>query len=162
MRTLIVYQSEYGNTESLARAMGEALSEHGEVRVTPVGETSGLGHHDVDLLIVGAPTQRHGLPADTRDMLDGVPEGTLRNVAALAFDTRYRGSRWVRGSAARDIYGILRDLGCRLLARPESFFVAGEEGPLEPGEEDRARSWALKVLGRSDPEFSGHRGDQES
>lgn len=159
---MIVYQSEYGNTERLARAMGEALSEHGEVRVTPVGEIPSLGHYDADLLIVGAPTQRHGLPGSTRDMLDGVPEGTLRNVAALAFDTRYRGSRWIRGSAARDIHKILRDLDCRLLAPPESFFVAGEEGPLEPGEEDRARSWALRALGRPEPEVSGHRGDRES
>jgi hypothetical protein len=44
---------------------------------------------------------------------------------ALAFDTRYRGSRLLRGSAAKDIAGLLRHLGCRLLAPPESFFVKG-------------------------------------
>ena len=148
MKTLIVYETEYGNTEKLARAIAEALSEHGEARATPVAGISNLDQHDADLLIVGSPTQRHGLPAGTRDMLDGVPEGRLKNMAALAFDTRYPGSHWITGSAARKIHKMLRDLGCRLLAPPESFFVAGEQGPLEPGEVDRARAWALRSLGR--------------
>jgi flavorubredoxin len=152
MKTLIVYESEYGNTETLARAMAEALSEHGEARATSVEEISSLDHYDADLLIVGSPTQRHGLPAGVRDMLGGVPEGKLKNIAALAFDTRYRGARWITGSAARKIHRLLRDLGCRLLAPPESFFVAGEQGPLEPGEEDRARAWALRSLGRTQRE----------
>ena len=157
MRTLIVYETEYGNTERLARAMAEALSEYGEARVTPVSGTAGSGHYDVDLLIVGAPTQRHGLPAATRNMLEGLPEGRLKDVAALAFDTRYERARWITGSAAQEIHHLLRDLGCRLLAPPESFFVEGSEGPLEPGEEDRARAWALHALGRNELAPSGHR-----
>lgn len=148
VRTLIVYESEYGNTERLARAMGEALSEHGEARVDSVADVAGLDRHDADLLIVGAPTQHHGLSAGVRGMLDGVPEGRLKDVAALAFDTRYERARWITGSAAKEIHHVLRDLGCRMLAPPESFYVEGSEGPLEPGEEDRARGWALHALGR--------------
>lgn len=82
-----------------------------------------------------------------REMLEGIPKGKLRGVRALAFDTRYRGPRLVRGSAARNVAGLLRGLGCRLLAPPESFFVTGEQGPLEPGEEYRAKAWALHALG---------------
>lgn len=43
MKMLVVYESEYGNTETLARATGKALSEHGEVRVAPIEEVAGLG-----------------------------------------------------------------------------------------------------------------------
>jgi hypothetical protein len=43
----------------------------------------------------------------------------------------------------------LRRMGCKMLAEPESFFVVGEGGPLEPGEEDRARAWAARSLGRT-------------
>jgi flavodoxin len=157
MKSLVVYESGYGNTERLARAIAEALHEHGEARVAPVGGVSELRAGEVDLLVVGAPTQLHGLPDGMREMLEGVPKGKLRGVRALAFDTRYHGPRLIRGSAARDIAGLLRNLGCRLLASPESFFVKGEEGPLEPGEEYRAQAWVLHALGRPEEAIPGGR-----
>ena len=40
MNTLIVYETEYGNTEKLARAMAEALSEHGEAGASAVWITT--------------------------------------------------------------------------------------------------------------------------
>ena len=150
MKSLVVYESGYGNTERLARAIAEALHEQGEARVSPVGGVLGLRAGEVDLLVVGAPTQLHGLTDATRELLEGFPQGALRGMRALAFDTRYRGPRLVRGSAAKDIASLLRHLGCRLLASPESFFVKGEEGPLEPGEEYRAQAWALRALGRTE------------
>jgi flavodoxin len=157
MKTLVVYETGYGNTERLARAIAEALHEHGEARVSPVRGISELRAGEVDLLVVGAPTQLHGLPDGMRELLEGVPKGKLRGVRALAFDTRYRGPRFVRGSAAKDIAELLRNLGCRLLAPPESFFVKGEEGPLEPGEEYRAQAWALHALGRPEEAIPGGR-----
>jgi hypothetical protein len=52
--------------------------------------------------------------------------------------------------------GLLRHLGCRLLAFPESFFVKGEEGSLEPGEEEyRTKAWALRALGRPEKSTAG-------
>lgn len=148
MKTLVVYETGYGNTERLARAIAEALHEQGEASVSPVGGVSGLRAGEVDLLVVGAPTQSHGLTEAMRELLEGIPKGKLRGMRALAFDTRYRGPRLVRGSAAKEIASLLRHLGCRILASPESFFVKGEEGPLEPGEEYRAKAWALHALGR--------------
>lgn len=150
MRSLVVYESEYGNTEKIARAIAEELGEHGEARVAPLGSVPALDAEELDLLVVGAPTQRHGLPLATRELLDGTPKGALAGVRALAFDTRYERARWITGSAAKEIHKILlRRLGCRMLAEPESFFVEGSEGPLGPGEEDRARAWAARALGRT-------------
>jgi flavodoxin len=157
MKSLVVYESGYGNTERLARAIAEALHEHGESRVAPVGGLSGPRAGEIDLLVVGAPTQSHGLPEGTREMLEGFPKGALEGMRALAFDTRYRGPRLVRGSAAKDIAGLLRHTGCHLLAPPESFFVRGEEGPLDPGEEYRAKAWALHALGHPEEAITGGR-----
>ena len=75
----------------------------------------------------------------------------------MAFDTRYRGPRFVRGSAAKDVAGLLRGLGYLMLSPPESFFVKGEEGPLEPREEYRARAWVLRALGRPEQTIPGSR-----
>jgi flavodoxin len=147
---LVIYESEYGNTEKIARAIAEALGEHGEARVTPVSAITALSAEErPDILAVGAPTQRHGLPHAVKELLQRTLEGELAGVRALAFDTRYDRARWITGSAAREIHKVLRRLGCKMLAEPESFFVEGSEGPLEPGEEDRARAWAARALGRT-------------
>jgi flavodoxin len=147
---LVVYESEFGNTEKIARAVSEALGKHGEARVTPVSAIVALSAEEwLDVLAVGAPTQRHGLPATSRELLDRTLKGMLAGVRALAFDTRYERARWITGSAAKEIHKVLRRLGCKMLAEPESFFVEGSEGPLEPGEEDRARAWAARALGRT-------------
>jgi len=42
----------------------------------------------------------------------------------------------------------LRHHGYALLVEPESFLVTGNEGPLEPGELDRAREWGEAVAAR--------------
>lgn len=148
MNALVIYDSSYGNTKLIARAIAEALGEHGEIRVTPAGEIDALTKEGLDLLVIGAPTQRHGLPSTVRGLLEGTPHGALRDLRALAFDTRYHHAKLITGSAAKEIGKRLRELGCHLLAPPESFFVGGVEGPLEPGEEDRARAWAARSLGR--------------
>jgi len=149
MRSLVIYESEYGNTEKVARAIAEALGQHGEARVTPVRSVTALEAGDLDVLAVGAPTQRHGLPAPVKELLERTPQGELAGVRALAFDTRYPRVRWITGSAAKEIGSRLRRLGGKVLAAPESFFVEGAEGPPEPGEEDRARAWAARASGRT-------------
>ena len=148
MNALIIYDSSYGNTKRIAHAIAESLSEYGEAQVMSAAEIDALSKEGLDLLVVGAPTQRHGLPAQVKDLLEGTPHGALEDLRALAFDTRYHHAKLITGSAAKEIGKLLRGLGCRLLAQPESFFVVGAEGPLEPGEEDRARAWAARSLGR--------------
>jgi flavodoxin len=148
VRSLVIYESAYGNTEKIARAIVEALGEHGEARVRPVSAIADLGAEErPDVLAVGALTQRHGLPETVKELLERTPEGALAGARALAFDTRYERARWITGSAAKEIHKRLRRLGCKMLAEPESLFVEGSEGPLEPGEEDRA--WAARVLGHT-------------
>jgi flavodoxin len=150
VRSLVLYESEYGNTQKIAIAIAEALGKHGDARVTPASSIADLDAEGrFDVLAVGAPTQRHHMPAAVKELLEGTPRGTLANVRALAFDTRYPRSRWITGSAAGEIGKHLRRMGCKMLAEPESFFVVGEGGPLEPGEEDRARAWAARSLGRT-------------
>jgi hypothetical protein len=65
--------------------------------------------------------------------------------AAVAFDTRFKKPRWLTGSAARAAEKRLRELGYRIAAPAESFFVAGTTGPLVAGELDRARRWGDRL-----------------
>jgi hypothetical protein len=157
MRSLVVYESWFGNTRRIAEEIAGALDGEGEVDVVSVEEPlPPLG--DVDLLVVGAPTHVHGL--SSRRSREGALEqgghgevglgvrgwiGALPNGAhgprVAAFDTRAHKPVLLVGSAARGIARRLREHGYVLAAEPESFFVDGTPGPLEEGELERAKEW---------------------
>ena len=56
MKVLIVYDSVYGNTEKIAKAIGDAITV--KAKVLRVGEVNSSELKTFDLLIVGSPT--HG------------------------------------------------------------------------------------------------------
>jgi flavodoxin len=148
MNTLIIYDSTFGNTAQIAQAMADRLGEHGTVRIALANEAGLSEMEEIDLLIVGGPTQRHGVSPVIRDLLERLPRRTLRGAGAAAFDTRYHMSAWKSGSAAQRIAGKLKRTGALLLVEPESFFVSEREGPLEEGELERASRWAEEVFER--------------
>lgn len=145
MNTLIIYDSTFGNTAQLAQAMADRLGEHGTVRIAIANEAGLTGVIEIDLLLVGGPTQRHGLSPTMKTLLEGFPRRSLQGKYAGAFDTRYHMSAWKSGSAAHGIASKLKRAGASIIVEPESFFVAEREGPLEEGELERAASWAEEI-----------------
>jgi len=168
MRTIVVYESSFGNTRKVAEAVAEEL----DAELVHAGEEE-PDLEDVELLVVGAPTHVHGLPGErsrqaaveqggirtargVREWLDELPErdGCL----AAAFDTRADKPMFVTGSAAKGIAKRLSRHGYRLATPPESFVVHGTEGPLEDGELERAEAWGWslrRATPRSDRPLAG-------
>jgi flavodoxin len=144
MKVLVVYDSKFGNTEKLALVIAERLRERGHATVSTADQRTVLGA--VDLVVVGGPTQGHGISPAMRGWLEELEPG--HGVPAAAFDTRFAKSRWLTGSAAKVIAARLRGLGFDLVADPESFFVAHGEGPLVDGELERAAGWADTLAGK--------------
>jgi menaquinone-dependent protoporphyrinogen IX oxidase len=145
MNALVVYDTQYGDTELVAESIAGALRAHGAARLVPVTQAGSRDFDGVDLLVLGCPTQRHGLTPAVEALLDRLLPERVRGLPAAAFDTRYRMNRLLSGSAARSIARRLRGMDARLVAPLESFFVAGREGPLEEGELARAARWAGAV-----------------
>jgi flavorubredoxin len=141
----VVYDSRYGNTERVARAIAAALGASGPTRIVEAGDPAAFDTGDVDLLVVGGPTEGHGVSPGLRERLDSLPGGAFRSVAAASFDTRLRLPLFLSGSAAREISEVLAARGARLVAPPESFFVGPRYGPLLDGEVERAAAWATGV-----------------
>ena len=140
MESIVMYDSKFGNTMQLAEAIGQELKANGPVKVLSVDSSSGeLG--TFDLLVVGGPTHAHGLSAPMRQFLDALTPSANGAVAA-AFDTRYRMSPILSGSAAKVIAKRLGRTKFKLVAPPQSFFVTRGEAHLEDGELLRARAWA--------------------
>jgi flavodoxin len=147
MNALVIYDSTFGNTEKLAQAMADVLAERGSVRVLRVTKVQPTDLEGVDLLILGCPTHKRGPSDAVQAFLDCLSKRSLNGIAAAAFDTRYRRSRMITGSAARRVSKSLRKAGASIVTGPESFFVADREGPLETGEIERAEAWTREIVG---------------
>jgi flavodoxin len=174
MKTLIVYESMFGNTRRIAEALAQALDAAGvEATVTPAAsaptDVSGF-----DLVIVGAPTHAHSLPrpssreqaanwaADPAKHLvleehatgAGVREWTKSLELSTnpprfaAFSTRADIPRLFAGDATVAIAKQLERLGAEV--DPRMDFLMDPEDGLVDGELDRARDWAeqFAAIGR--------------
>jgi flavodoxin I len=147
MKTLVVYDSIYGNTEAIAQAIGGAIP--GEVQVLRVGQVNAGDLETVDLLIVGSPT--HGaLPTPAiQDLIEKIGPPAREAARVATFDTRLTWGfleRW-GGFAAPKMATTLQEKGWTLAGAPGGFFVRGlKKGPLKRGEADRAAAWAKGLV----------------
>jgi flavodoxin len=84
MKTLVVYDSVYGNTETVARTIGEAIL--GEVRVLRVRQVKADDWQAADLFILGSPT--HGaLPTEAvQGSLERIGPPTRKGARAATLD----------------------------------------------------------------------------
>jgi flavodoxin I len=78
MKALVVYDSVYGNTEKIAKAIGEAIAPSGEVKLVRVGEANPSQLTPVDLLIVGSPTHAGRPVQAVQEFLKKVPKARGR------------------------------------------------------------------------------------
>jgi flavodoxin len=147
MKALIVYDSVYGNTEKIARAIAEAITPSNEVKVLRASEANPSALTSINLLIVGSPTHAGRPIPKVQEFLNKVPALSLKGVNVAAFDTRVpKKIVGVFGYAAGRIAGNLKKKGGTLIASPEGFFVTGGQGPLKEGELERAAGWAKEIL----------------
>jgi len=148
MKALIVYDSVYGNTEKIAKAIAGAITPSNEVKVLRAGEANPSESESIDLLIVGSPTQGGRPTPAIQEFLDKVSESAIKGINIAASDTRLS-TRWVRvfGYAAGRIADNLKGKGGNLVASPKGFFVKGRQGPLKEGEVERAATWAKGIVG---------------
>ncbi len=164
MKALVMYESMFGNSERVARAVAEGLGEYGDVDVLDV-TTSPVGNvaADIDLLVTGGPTHAftmsrtntredairqgagQGLArSGLREWLGGLPSD-LHLLPCATFDTRVSRARHLPGSAARSAARALRRRNGHLVLAPESFYVDDVAGPLGTDQIDRAREWGRSL-----------------
>jgi flavodoxin len=148
MHALVIYDSQFGNTERIAAAIADTLRTTGEVRLARVEAERPLDLEGVDLLILGCPTQGWRPTVAMQALLANLTPQQLHGRAVACFDTRFQKPRWITGSAARRMAASLRRMDITLVVPPESFFVDGKEGPLLTGELGRAAVWARTLLNR--------------
>jgi flavodoxin len=136
VKALVVYDSVYGNTEKVAKALAAGLESGGvEVDVVKVGAVKFDVLAEVDLLCVGGPVHGWSASKPVKEFLERLKSVKgLSGKKAFAFDTKMSKSR-LAGSAGGKIERKLKDLGFTIARPSESAVVRGREGPLEEGAE---------------------------
>jgi hypothetical protein len=157
MKSLVAYESWFGNTRRIAEVIAGVLSTTGEVQVVSVDDPMPSILH-LDLIVLGAPTHVHGLSnkpsregaiqqrggigevgIGARGWLEQLPLCGGPRVAV--FDTRAHKPELFVGSAAHKMATRLQRRGYKLAIEPQSFFIEGTPGPLEKGELEHAVEW---------------------
>jgi len=155
MKTLVIYDSVFGNTELVARAIGAALGSSPDVEVLKVGAVTSEQIKGLEKLFVGSPTRQFRATPATMNFLAALPDGCLKGVKAAAFDTRIPlesiKNRFFRfivkrgGYADKPISAELIRLGAEQPVPTAGFIVLESEGPLQEGELERAALWAQNI-----------------
>src|SRR5690606_1126907 len=131
VKVLAVYESHFGNTGRVARAVAEGLVPCAEVGLLDIEQAPPIGELRAHLLVIGAPTHVLGLSRSDsrREALEqaGLPEASPRGIRewlagataatppVAVFDTRTLESR-LPGSAARAVVRRLRRRGVPVVA----------------------------------------------
>lgn len=150
MKTLVVYDSLYGNTEAVAKKIATAL----KGKVLHVDKAGINNIKNLDLLIIGSPTQGGRPTQKISAFVNQIPSELTKKHKFASFDTRldiknlgFLLKILVKsiGYASVKISDTLRVKGGDMVSEPEGFIVNDKEGPLKKGELDRASVWANKI-----------------
>lgn len=165
MRTLVVYESMFGNTKTIAEAIATGLAESSDVDVLEVSNAP-LTAEGYDLVVVGGPTHAFGMSRSDsrksalketdeplisqgigiREWIKALPK--TRTVAAAAFDTKIRKPN-LPGSAAKKAEKRMHKRGYDIAVPAENFLVEGTTGPLTEGELSRAQAWGEDLANKT-------------
>ena len=143
MKVLVVYDTQFGNTEKVAKAITAALGTKDEVKLAKVDMVKPEDMKELDILIVGSPIHAWGPTKAMKSFMKNLKPEILSGVRAAAFDTGYP-SR-MAGSAATRIEKALGKAGCSIVVPAIKFAVTGNKGPLADGELDKAVAWAKEI-----------------
>jgi hypothetical protein len=160
MKAIVVYESVWGNTAAVARAIADGIGA-ADAAAFATDEVPADLLSTAELIVAGSPVFGFSLPSETmrqnilksetdgpppdlshpslRSWLDRLPEGQGR---CAAFETRIW---WSPRGATGTIEKKLAGRGYSRLVRGEKFIVRDKYGPLRDGELDRAREWGRKL-----------------
>ena len=89
MRVLIVYYSKYGNTEKVAKLIGEGISstEDNEVKINNVKNVNLKDGTSYDLILIGSPNHFGRHVGSIKKFINKLPKSQLKINAYAVFDT---------------------------------------------------------------------------
>jgi len=125
-KAIVVYDTKYGNTEKIARALTRGMEKQGiKVDCAKADEVDVYKLVEYDFITIGGPTHRRSVSTPINNLLIKLKDMNLKGKKAYAFDTR-RGF-WLAGSAGKEIESRLKGLGMNIIKPYSSAIIFNEE-----------------------------------
>jgi flavodoxin len=152
MKTVIVYDTLYGNTGLLARVIANRLPDTSLVHVDALTSEKLDG---VQLIFAGSPSRGYNATQKLRTAVEALPKASLKGKSVAVFETRLNAAkhmpRIIRyllkntgwGDAKLDALFLRK--GAQLISPLGLFYVVSQEGPLREGETNKAEQWAKQI-----------------
>jgi hypothetical protein len=165
VKAVVVYESMWGSTAAIARAVAEGIGDSTPALSTAEATADALV--GIDLIVAGAPVIAFNLTSEVtrpkpgslppnapapdlshpmmRSWLEALPAGSG---TYAAFETKIRGPF---GHTVKTIGQLMEKAGYRCAADPLSAIVTGRYGGIKDGEIERARAWGASLASRPPP-----------
>lgn len=147
MKTLIVYDSFFGNTEKVANKLYETLSKSQKTKLAHVSEAQNLNIEQYELIVVGSPTRYYN---PTPSITAFVRELKTVPVNVAFFDTRLDAEgHWLMGPmekifkfASDTMEVLVRNTKAKQMISSLGVYVTGTEGPIARNAMKDVENWA--------------------
>ncbi len=156
MRTLLIYDSVFGNTGKIAKSIETGIAQHCDIVSCSIANATIEQLTNVDLLVIGSPTRGFRPTEPMKAFLAKIAPELIANIHVATFDTRidlktiksgfFRFVVNKGGYAADGMKKQFKKMGAKSIVAAEGFLVTGEEGPLKEGELERAENWGKQLV----------------
>ena len=145
---LVIYDTSFGNTRTVAEAISQTLKESGmEVDMFHLKEVKKLNGKDYDFLVLGSPTRWGTMSFAVKGFLGKVKSDEWMNKPLASFDTELlQNIEKKEGSAAEKIAANLREKQMKQLLPVLKAVVSQIKGfSLKEGEIERTKEFARRL-----------------
>lgn len=156
MKTLVIYDSFFGNTKLIAEAIFEGFNSPSNGDIFYVKDFLVEDLKNYQFLLIGSPTRGFRPSPAIDTFIKSIPKNGLKKVFVCTFDTRLLldaiHSKVLRfivktgGYAAKPMSRVLQKKGGILISEPQGFYVSDEKGPLAKQEIERAKEWGGHLM----------------
>ncbi len=146
MKTLIVYDTKYGNTKKVAKLIGEGLKtiEDNEVIIEYVEEIDLNKEQIYDLILIGSPNHYGTYTKPIKNFIANLPESSLKGNTYAVFGTyMYKNYQRVIKGMEKQINEVMPNM---VKTSPGlSIRVATNKGPIKDEEFPKCREFGIKL-----------------
>lgn len=147
MKAVIVYDSVYGNTETVAKMISKSLESMGHVAELVRAKDAAKATPEGDVIIFGSPTRMGTMTGKMKRFLKKMDAGPWESKAAATFDTEVQDVIDKDGaSAAAKMHDMVRAKGLKVHTPVLKVGVTGIRGPLSAGWESDVEAYVAEFL----------------
>jgi flavodoxin len=152
LKGVIIYDSNFGNTERIARALALGLEDKGaKIDCFKIDQVDVEKLVEYDFVAIGGPTHIISASKSMKEFLGKLKTVDLRGLKGFSFDTRnesrMNSRKWLmlENSSSRVIESALRGMKVDIVKPRRSAIVEGREGPLHEGKEETFKQIGVEI-----------------